>query len=264
MMGAVSALLVMVAAANAQTADEIMTRVGENQDRAESLRASYIYHQSLVRKVKKANGTVSGEQIGEYDVIPGPAGTEKKLVSSSNTGESIGMSMQMEWNDRVNVDFGTSMLQDAGTRDGIGAQLFPLTVGEQRRYLFRLKGREKFGGVDVYRVHFEPRKLDDPEENSCWSGDVLVDAREYQPVLTQTKLARGIPMAARILLGTSLKGFGFRLTYRKFEDGVWFPVEYDADFTARILFAYRRRISFSMKNSGFRKTDVASSVEFEP
>ncbi|MGI8989952.1 MAG: hypothetical protein ACR2I2_10250 [Bryobacteraceae bacterium] len=60
-----------------------------------------------------------------------------------------------------------------------------------------------------------------------------------------------------------MSGLGFRLSYRKLEEGMWFPVDHESDFTARVFFRYRRRVSLAPRNSGFRKTEVQSPVAFQ-
>ncbi len=251
-----------VPAAPAVTTEEILTRVVENQERAQILRKAYVYRQTVTHQARKPNGTLAGERVKEYDVIPTANGFEKKLVSSSSSGESIG-SIQWEFNDSGRADFSNETLVDNDSRDGIGPRLFPLTADEQRHYRFALVGREKFEGADVFRLHFEPKRMEDPAENRVWAGDVLVDAGEFQPALIRTRLAQRIPLAVQILLGTNIKNLDFRLAYRKFQDGVWFPVDYETKFNLRVMFLYSRRISFSLKNTAFRKTDVQSQVEFE-
>jgi len=91
---------------------------------------------------------------------------------------------------------------------------------------------------------------------------VLVDSHEYQPVLVTTWLAKGIPMAVQILLGTNMTQLGFKVAYQKFEDGLWFPVTYGGEFKLRAVFFYKRTISLSVMNSGFQRSDVTSTVSF--
>lgn len=75
-------------------------------------------------------------------------------------------------------------------------------------------------------------------------------------------LAKGIPMAVQVLLGTNIKHLGFKVAYQKFEEGLWFPVTYGGEFYVRGLFFYKRTIAMSVVNSGFRKSDVTSVVSF--
>jgi len=109
-------------------------------------------------------------------------------------------------------------------------------------------------------VRFEP----DPklkEKRPYWSGDALIDAAEYQPVLITTRMARGVPLAVRTLLGTNLRHLGFKVAYECF-DGQWFPVSYGGEFEIRVLFGYKRKISLSMRNSEFQRTDVSSRIRY--
>jgi hypothetical protein len=160
-------------------------------------------------------------------------------------------------------DMARDMMNDEKSRDGIGHDLFPLTAEEQRKYDFRLVDRETYRGSSVYRVAFQPRHgLPRGEDDPDWKGDALIDAQEFQPVLISTSLAQRIPMAVKVLLGTDIKGLGFSVTYRKFDDGVWFPVSYGGEFQVRGLFFYRRNISVALTNSDFKKTDVKSTLVY--
>ena len=82
----------------------------------------------------------------------------------------------------------------------------------------------------MFRVTFEPGTDETP-----WAGEVLVDAREYQPVLITSHIARGIPLWVRTFLGTNLRYLGFKVAYEKFAEGVWFPVRYGGEFDLRVL-----------------------------
>lgn len=89
-----------------------------------------------------------------------------------------------------------------------------------------------------------------------------MDAAEYQPVLVWTKLARGIPFWVRTVLGTNLKQLGFTVSYKKFDHGIWFPVSYGGEFQVKALFFYKRNISISLANTGFRRAEVTSDVQY--
>ncbi len=78
-----------------------------------------------------------------------------------------------------------------------------------------------------------------------------------------TSMAWKMPAAVRILLGTNIKGLGFSLSYRKVADGVWFPVSYGGEFEVTGLFFYKRTMSISLANSGFRHADVTSQIAYE-
>jgi hypothetical protein len=146
------------------------------------------------------------------------------------------------------------------------ANLFPLTKAEQRGYTFKLEGREEYRGMDVYRVSFRPGHPSESDHgggDADWKGEAIIEAAEFQPVVVTTGLAWGIPGAVKVLLGTDLHHFGFKITYKKVADGVWFPEVYGGEFYLKALFLYKRTFSISVKNSEFRKTDVSSKVAFE-
>jgi hypothetical protein len=111
-------------------------------------------------------------------------------------------------------------------------------------------------------VAFQPKAHADLDCDEAWKGEALIDAEEYQPVLVTTEMAQKVPTAVKVLLGTDVKGLGFSVTYRKFADGVWFPVSYGGEFEVRGLFFYKRKISVAMQNSDFRKTDVKSTLVY--
>ena len=159
------------------------------------------------------------------------------------------------------------LADDKSSRDGITKDLFALTANRQKGFAFKLEGKENYRGREVYRLTFKPRKpslfdCDDDGESSCWAGEALIDPVEYQPVLVTSWLAKGIPMAVQVLLGTNIKHLGFKVAYRKFDEGLWFPVTYGGEFYVRGLFFYKRTIALSVVNSGFRKSDVTSVVSF--
>ena len=134
------------------------------------------------------------------------------------------------------------MTNDKNSRDGLARDLFPLTGDEQKKYDFQLKGVETYKGRRVLRITFKPKPHPTGDTGS-WKGEALIDAEEYQPVLVNSSLAFGIPMAVRILLGTNIRGLGFSVSYQKFADGVWFPVSYGGEFEVRAVFFYKRTIS---------------------
>jgi hypothetical protein len=146
------------------------------------------------------------------------------------------------------------------TRDGLSADLFPLTPFRQQRYVFHLVGRETYRERPVWHIRFDP----DPKlkkNRPAWSGDALIDAAQYQPLLITTRMARGLPLAVRTLLGTNLRYLGFKVAYDCF-DGQWFPVNYGGEFEIRVLFGYKRKISLSLRNTDFRRADVSSQITY--
>lgn len=267
-----TALLTLAVAAAAacqtsETAESIMARVAVNQDRAERLRSSFVYRQNLLMSVRRANHKLAREERSEFTVIPGPNGVEKNLVHFSGRYERRGHYIaydhpNYQYKDMdIDGDVISDLAQDftnASSRDGIAKDLFPLTAEEQRKYTFRLAGRETRRGRDVYRIAFRPRP--GAEDAACWSGEALIDAREFQPVHVSTRLARGVPFWVRTVLGTNLKYLGFSLAYDRFADGVWFPVGYGGEFELKAVFFYKRTISVSLENSHFEHTDVQSAI----
>jgi hypothetical protein len=269
----VKQLLVLLALSTAGAVvpdvQEIMSRVAENQSRAQELRRQYTFHQKQLLRMMRGNNRVAREERREYDIVPGPDHVQKSLIRFEGRYEQHGRYVSYDKpgyeykdididGDLIN-DLSEDMTNDGKSRDGLGCDLFPLTASEQRKYDFKLLGVENWRGREVYRISFQPKPhLDDAD----WKGEALIDTAEYQPLEVHTSLASRIPLAVKVLLGTSIKGLGFSVFYRRFEDGVWFPVSYGGEFEVRAVFFYMRKISVSMVNDGFRRTHVESSVKY--
>ena len=149
------------------------------------------------------------------------------------------------------------------TKDGVPRGLFPLTAEEQHLYQYKLVGTETYRGRKVYRIGFRPNKQKDSEgAQGYWKGTALVETEEFEPVEVVTDLAKGIPLAVRILLGTNIHGLGFTVSYQRLADGVWFPAGYGGEFSVRALFFFKAVATVNVKNSEFRRADVNSSVTF--
>jgi hypothetical protein len=266
-----------VAGALGQTPDVagIMAKVGANQTQAEAKRREYVYTQKQTLRMMRGNGKVAREERREYVVTPHRKSTEKKLANFSGRYESKGKYFAydhpgyhykgMDIDGDLIDSLSESLTNDKDARDGLAANLFPLTAGEQAHYQFHLKGTETFRGRQVYRVSFEPgpkEKLLDGDDGGMWKGEALIDAAEFQPVSIHTSLAFKIPTAVKILLGTNISGLGYAVSYQKFDDGVWFPVSYGGEFNVRGLFFYKRTMSVSLVNSDFRKQDVNSKIAY--
>jgi hypothetical protein len=142
------------------------------------------------------------------------------------------------------------------SKDGINARLFPLTSKNQTDYIFRMIGRERLNGRDVFHITFRPKKKDD----FGWSGEAYIDTTAYQPVLVTTAMARKIPFAVRTLLGTNVPGLGFTVTYAPQADGVWFPVTFSTEFKIHVLYFFHRQIFLNAENRDFEKTHVTSRI----
>jgi hypothetical protein len=265
-----------IGAAFAQTpgVGDVMARVAENQDRALALRKEYVYHQRQLLRMVRGNGKVAREERREYAVTPGESKILKELTHFEGRYQHKGGYVSydkpgyeykgLDIDGNLIDDMSNDLTNDENSVDGIGHSLFPLTGKEQAKYTFRLLGTESFQGRKAYRVAFEPspEHLSLEEGGAFWKGEALIDAGEHQPIQVNTKMAPKIPMAVKILLGTNLKGLGFSVSFRKFGDGVWFPVSYGGEFEVRALFFYKRTISISMANTDFRRTDVNSRLAY--
>jgi hypothetical protein len=251
----------------------IMARVAANQQTARDARRNYVYRQEQSIRMRRANGKLAREHRAEYVVTPGKEGAEKTLAKFEGKYEFKGKYVPYDRPDYqykgLDIDGGLiqdmaqDMMNDGKSRDGIGHDLFPLTAEEQKKYDFRLVGKEIYRERPVYRVAFQPRRgVSHDEDDIPWKGEALIDAEEYQPLTVETSMADKVPLAIKILLGTDIKGLGFSVSYRKFDDGVWFPVSYGGEFEVRGLFFYKRKISVAMRNTDFRKTDVKSTLVY--
>ncbi|MFZ0732887.1 MAG: hypothetical protein WAM79_11230 [Candidatus Sulfotelmatobacter sp.] len=250
------------------SADAIMARVAENQDRSEALRKEFVYRQHIHIVTHKPGGRLMREETADYDVTPMPDGTEKKLSLLTGrywhkrkyqafAGEPIPEEDSLD-GDLVK-DFRNDLTDDK-SKDGLGKDLFPLTSGEQKNYDFQLLGKEIQDGREVYHIRFRPRDKDE----ITWAGEAFIDAAEFEPVRVFTKLSRRIPFMVRTLLGTDLPGIGFNVVYRRQEDGVWFPATFGTEFRIRAVFFINRDISISLENSGFERTHVKSTIRMLP
>src|SRR5207237_565245 len=68
------------------TAEAIMARVAANQDRSEALRKQYVYKQHIHILTHKRGGKLMREETADYNVVPTPDGTKKKLRSERAAG----------------------------------------------------------------------------------------------------------------------------------------------------------------------------------
>ncbi len=274
-------LLVFAAAcaglASAQTADEIMTRVAANQDQSSAARARYVYHQNLLVRMKRGNGRLAREEVRDYTVTPGEKGVKRELVTLSGkvgvskdktitytdpTYQRSGHDLDRLIIQQMADDFGN----EKDSKDGVDHDLFPLTTKSLKLHKFTLAGTENFEGREVWHVSFEPpgkAGIFDDDDGDCMAGDAYVDKAEYQPVMISTYLKCRVPMAIKITLGTNVQHIGFKVTYKKFEDGVWFPVTYGGEFKFRALFMYAREVGVGLINSDFKRAGADSTVTYE-
>ena len=253
------------ATAPAVKAAEIMARVAVNQDRSEALRKQYIYRQHVHVLTHKPGGRLQREETTDYDMIPQPDGVEKKLKLVTGRYWKKGKYESFDGEpvpeaDSLDGDLIQSLRDDLTndkSKDGLGKDLFPLTSDEQKKYDFELLGQEQQDGKNVYHVGFKPKDKSD----ITWAGEAYVDAAEFQPVRVFTKLSRRMPFMVRTMLGTDVPGIGFNVTYKRQEDGVWFPVSFGTEFRLRAVFFINRNISIALENSNFEHTHVESKMK---
>jgi len=266
------AFTLLPALLQAQTADEIMARVAENQTRAEAARSGFVYRQDVLVRLKRSDGKLAREEDREYTVTPEPDGVKREMIHFTGKygvkGKEfpIAESGEHYQDNDFDADLAKDLANDFGgdekSRDGINQDLFPLTAKKQKHYLFKLAGQESYRGHVVYRITFEPRgKMDDGDDT--WAGEALIDKTDLAPVLITTHLAHGVPLLVKTVFGTNLQQLGFKVSYEKFDDNLWFPVNYSGEMKVRLLFLYARTISMGVQNSDFQKADVKSAIVFE-
>jgi hypothetical protein len=252
----------------AQTPDaaEIMRRVSENIDRAEAARAAYVYDQNVFIRLKRANGKLAREESRQYTVIPDAKGAQRKLVSVQ--GKILEGKKEIDYNvaqfrtKDVDIDGALvdSFAREVSWRRSAIPDMgwFPFESKQLDKYSFRLEGEERYRDYDVYKIAFRETDPADP-----WEGEALIERNEFQPVLVTTAWTGHVPAGVAIGLGTNVKHIGAKITFQRFDKNVWFPISSGGELKLRVLFLYARTIAFRSTNSGFRKTDVESSVEFD-
>lgn len=251
--------------------EEILARLAANQERAVEARRTVVYQQETRVRFLRANGKVAREERRVYLVAPTPSGMEKKLERFEGRYEHKGRLLaydkpgftykDLDLDGELIEDLTADLVNDRSARDGIAADLFPLTRREQRGYRFTLVGCRVLAGRPALLLRFEPRR-ESAGETKPWAGEVYVDPDEFQPRLVSTRLAWKVPAAVRILLGVSIRQLGFHVTFAKAGEGLWFPATYGTEFGLRVLFGYRRNITMNVVNSAFRRTRAESSITF--
>jgi hypothetical protein len=267
-------LAVLSISVRAQTADEIMAKVAANQDRSVEARERYVYNQEVLVRIKRTNGKLSSEETRLFTVTPTGSGFSRKLTQVS--GKRVKGKQEIPYHEPgshegIDVDgvITEAMAEDIGSdkesRDGVSAELFPLTSERADDYQFRLAGKDRREERDVYRVEFKPKKKkhEDMDDDACWEGEAVIDANEFQPLEVTSHLACKVPLLIKTAMGTNIEHLGFKVNYRKFDDQVWFPVDYGGEFKVRVLFFYARRVSFGLRNSDFKRATADSTIEFE-
>ncbi len=266
------AVLLMLAAD--PTAEEIMAKLAENQKKAVELRRGVVYKQEILARMHRGKGKLAREHDYTFQVFPKPDSFERERVRFQGKYEKGGKYVTYDDPDheykKIDIDgnilheFVEEWTGEKDSKDGVTDDLFPFTAEKQKHYEFTLHGTEDYQGRQAYKITFQPRKGPKGEEwDNWWAGEVLVDVQELQPILVTSHQAKNLPMAVKIVFGTDIRKTGFKITYKDFGDGLWFPEKYGGELEFRVLFGYARKVSISMLNSDLKRTSVESSVRFE-
>ena len=256
------------------TVEQIMQEVAANQDRAQHLRREFVYRQNVIVRLTRGSKKLVREELREFQVIPTPEESEKTLVRLQGKYEKDGKMLEydqlgfrpksLDLDGELIDSFAEEFTGDKKSRDGISRAFFPLTSHKQNKYHFHLKGEEMYRGRPVYRIVFEPAGQGWEEFGDApWAGELLVDQAEHQPIVITTRLAKNLPVAVKVLLGTNIQQLGFKITYEKFDEDVWFPVSYGGEFMLKVVFFYKRNIAVAVKNSDFQRTVVSTRLTFD-
>ena len=247
------------------SAEAIMALVAANQNRSDALRKQYVYKQHIHILTHKPGGKLIREENADYNVVPTPDGTKKKLTLLTGRYWHKGRYEQFTGEPAPEEDsFDSDLindlrddLSDDRAKDGLARRWFPLTSEEQNDYAFKLLGQEVQQGRSVYHISFQPKD----KHEVPWAGEAYIDAAEFEPVLVFTKLAGRIPVMIRTLLGIDVLGIGFNVVYQRQPDGVWFPATLGTEFRVRAAFVINRQVSVSLENSAFEHTHVVSRMK---
>lgn len=267
-----AALSVLVPCISAQTADEIMARVAKNQDADVAARSEFVFHQNLLVRMLRANGKLAREETRDYVVTPDTAGLKRELVHFSgmvgNGKHPIPYDKPGYQHGRIDIDgqlvpqFADDFGAEKESKDGVDHGLFPLRSSALPKYAFHLVGTETLHGHQVFHIRFEPNGKREIDED-CWAGEAMIDTVEFQPLEITSHLACKLPVLVKTLLGTDVRQVGYKVSYQKFEGGVWFPVTYGGEFEFRAVFLYARKVGVGLVNSDFHRTKVHSDITYE-
>src|SRR5258708_5653810 len=165
------------------TAREIMSRVAENQDKAQAARTAWVYDMKVFVRLLRGVNKVAQEETRIYSVAPGEKGADRKLVSTEGRivhgrketryTEPGFRSNSMDIDADLTRSFASEVLW-AKDKNTPMVDWFPLTGSHQRHYDFQLLGEEKYKAYDVYRVGYRSRESD-RDDDDCWRGQALIE-----------------------------------------------------------------------------------------
>jgi hypothetical protein len=241
-----------------------------NYNKSEPARARYVYRQEVLGKLIRGNGKLARQERRVYDVVPGKDRSEKTMRSLQGACEHKGQRREytdpdFECKNGLDIDSGllddmiSDLVAEKDTVTGISDGVFPLKAEMLPRLAFEHLGMGELAGRTYHRIRYSPAKKD---WDSPWAGEMWVDDADRHPVRVYSKLARRIPMAVKILLGTNVSQVGFDVRFVRQEEGVWFPVGFGTEFHIRAAFFYSRDITLSLTSSDFRRVAVESGVSF--
>ena len=258
--------------------DQIMSDIAVHQDQAEQLRAKYAYTQKVRIRALRGNGQLSREEYCVYNVAPTDRNTEKQLMLFKGRYEykghvvEYGKPGEQIPNKKIDIDadllpgLRDDLVNNKESKDGLGKDLFPLISAEEKKYHYEFEGEERYRGRPVYRIRFSPKKelegFDD--DKTVWAGELLVDKADIQPIAVTTRMAKGLPLLVRTVLGTNVHQLGFTVSYARFDEGVYFPVSYGGEFDVKAVFFYKRTFTISLENTDFRRGEAESKITFQP
>jgi hypothetical protein len=259
----------------------IMAKVAANVEKAADSRRQFVYHQSVISTLVRSNGQIARRENREYDVFPTESSSEKKLVTlrgelrrgkkSTPYSEAGFKDKGIDIDGDLMRDLTNELVDEKNSRDGIPHSLFPLREADLPGYRFTFMGDVEYQGRRTYKIRFEPADKhtcisfgsdDDGCEGQSWKGEAWIDAVELQPVRIFTQQAFRVPWGIKVFLGTNIQQSGFAISYERLAENVWFPVSYGTEFRFNVLWGYRRTVTLSLVSNGFRKTDVASKIEY--
>jgi hypothetical protein len=250
----------------------LMTKVAQNQEKSWQARTSFVYRQQVHLRFLRSDRQVCREEYRFYDVLPQPQNTGKKLLQFNGFYYKDGKFIEydkagytykdIDIDGEVIDDLAEDLTNDKNSRDGLISELFPLKATEQKKYRFRLESKTAYKGKEAYSIRFDPVNCKGDSE-SCWSGEILLDSLEAQPMQITSRFVGKIPLWVKTALGTNLQHLGFKVEYQKFSDGIWFPVAYGGEFNLKVLHFYKRTMVVSLQNSDFRKAEIQTRLSYD-
>jgi hypothetical protein len=260
-----------------QDVDRLMQQVAAHQDHSGQLREQYTYTQKVRIRAIYSNGKLAREEFCVYQAVPGKNSTAKELKQFEGhyayKGKLVSYEKPGEENPNRKVDLDANILpglrdgliSDKDSKDGIGKDLFPLNSAEVKKYDYTLVAEENRNGRAVCRIRFRPKKewqgWDD--DQTIWAGEALIDKQDEQALWVTTRMARGIPLLVRTMLGTNIRQLGFTVSYKRLDSGLYFPATYGGEFDVKAVFFYKRTFTISLENTDFRRAHAESTISYQ-